>query len=149
MIVYIFRLTIECAEEDGMRYRSAMSCLLNKDGQVNLDCHLFTFSATKLFIFLIIFLCLHCHTKNLYFVFLISFQLSGESLKVKAVMLSNLTLTPLTFRLVTRQPFWLVDLDPSSNKEGKTRTHETDMHTLKPRHNFIVSLLNKSSLNTT
>ncbi|WAQ94651.1 DLEC1-like protein [Mya arenaria] len=92
-------LSIECAEEEGMRYRSAMSCLLNDIGQV-----------------------------------------SAESLQISSVMLSNLTLTPLTFRLVTKQPFWLVELDPSSNREGRTRTHETDMHTLKPRHNLIVKV---------
>ncbi|XP_052246606.1 deleted in lung and esophageal cancer protein 1-like isoform X3 [Dreissena polymorpha] len=91
-------LTIECGEEEGMRYRSAMSSLLSNG------------------------------------------QFIAESLQTNSVMLSNLTLTPLTFRLVTKQPFWLVELDPSSNKEGKTRTHSTDMHTLKPRHNLIVKV---------
>ena len=68
-------------------------------------------------------------------------QLKAESLSVNSVMLSNLTLTPLTFRLVTQKPFMLVELDPSSNKEGNTRAQSTDMHTLKPRHNLIVSFL--------
>ena len=50
-----------------------------------------------------------------------------------------LLLTPLTFRLVIQKPFMLVELDPSSNKEGNTRAQSTDMHTLKPRHNLVVS----------
>ena len=57
---------------------------------------------------------------------------------VNNVMLSNLTLTPLTFRLVTNKPFMMVDLDPSSNREGSTRAQSTEMHTLKPRHNLVV-----------
>ena len=55
------------------------------------------------------------------------------------------TLTPLTFRLVTQKPFMLVELDPSSNKEGNTRAQSTDMHTLKPRHNLVVSFLKRLS----
>ena len=47
------------------------------------------------------------------------------------------TLTPLTFRLVTQKPFMLVELDPSSNKEGNTKAQSTDMHTLKPRHSLV------------
>ena len=35
----------------------------------------------------------------------------------------------------------LVEFDPSSNKEGNTRAQSTDMHTLKPRHNLVVSFL--------
>ena len=35
----------------------------------------------------------------------------------------------------------LVELDPLSNKEGNTRAQSTDMHTLKPRHNLVVSFL--------
>ena len=66
-------------------------------------------------------------------------QLKAESLSVNSVMLSNLTLTPLTFRLVTQKPFMLVELDPSSNKEGNTRAQSTDIHTLKPRHNLVES----------
>ena len=60
------------------------------------------------------------------------------------------TLTPLTFRLVTQKPFMLVELDPSSNKEGTTRAQYTDMHTLKPRHNLVVSFfdLDPSNLQT-
>ena len=68
-------------------------------------------------------------------------QLKAESLLVNSVMLSNLTLTPLTFRLFTQKPFMLVELDPSSNKEGNTKAQSTDMHTLKPRHNLVVSFL--------
>lgn len=71
--------------------------------------------------------------------FLIFFQLKVEDLQTNAVMLSNMTLTPLTFKMVTKQPFTLVELDPSSNAAGLTRSHTTDMHTLKPRHNLIVS----------
>jgi len=67
-------------------------------------------------------------------------QLKMENLQMCAVMLSNQTLTPLTFRLVTKQPFTLIEIDPSSNSEGQTRTHSTDMHSLKPRHNLIVSI---------
>ena len=51
------------------------------------------------------------------------------------------TLTPLTFRLVSQKPFMLVELDPSSNKEGNTRAQSTDMHTLKQRHNLVASFL--------
>ncbi|XP_060555800.1 deleted in lung and esophageal cancer protein 1-like isoform X2 [Ruditapes philippinarum] len=99
-------LTIECAEEEGMRYRSAMSSLLKNDN-----------------------------------------QLLPESLQTQSVMLSNLTLTPLTFKLATKQPFVMVELDPYSNKEGLTRSHSTDMHTLKPRHNFIVKVAFQTSTN--
>ena len=60
---------------------------------------------------------------------------------VNSVMLSNLTLTPLTFRLVTNKPFIMVELDPSSNRDGSTRAQSTDMHTLKPRHNLVVRKL--------
>ena len=66
-------------------------------------------------------------------------QLLPECLQTQSVMLSNLTLTPLTFKLATKQPFVMVELDPYSNKEGLSRSHTTDMHTLKPRHNLIVS----------
>ena len=57
------------------------------------------------------------------------------------------TLTPLTFRLVTQKPFILVELNPSSNKEGNTRAQSTDMHTLKPRHNLVVSFLKTLTFN--
>ncbi|KAL4222937.1 Deleted in lung and esophageal cancer protein 1 [Mactra antiquata] len=92
-------LTIECGEEEGMRYRSAMSCLLKQDN-----------------------------------------TLLAESLQTNGVMLSNLTLTPLTFKLVAKEPFVMVDLDPSSNKERMSRSHGTDMHTLKPRHNLMIKV---------
>ena len=77
---------------------------------------------------------------RLYRIYL-GFQLKAESLTVNNVMLSNLTLTPLTFKLVTNKPFILVELDPSSNKEGNTRAQSTEMHTLKPRHNLVVSMI--------
>ncbi|XP_053374594.1 deleted in lung and esophageal cancer protein 1-like isoform X2 [Mercenaria mercenaria] len=99
-------LTIECAEEEGMRYRSAMSSLLKDD-----------------------------------------YQLLPESLQTQSVMLSNLTLTPLTFKLATKQPFVMVDLDPSSNREGLSRSNSTEMHTLKPRHNLVVKVAFQTSTN--
>ncbi|KAK3588190.1 hypothetical protein CHS0354_012251 [Potamilus streckersoni] len=92
-------LTIEPEDEEGMRYRTAMSDLLQENGTLKL-----------------------------------------ETLKICSVMLSNLTLTPLTFRLVTKRPFCLVELDPSSNPEKSTRAHQTDFNTLKPRHNLIAKV---------
>ena len=35
----------------------------------------------------------------------------------------------------------LVELDPLSSKEGNSRAQSTDMHTLKPRHNLVISFL--------
>lgn len=92
-------LTIECAEEEGMKYRSAMSNLLKDDG-----------------------------------------QLLSEDLQTCSVMLSNLTMTHLIFQLVVNEPFLLVDMDPSSNASGSSRTQATELHTLKPRHNLIVKV---------
>jgi hypothetical protein len=53
-------------------------------------------------------------------------------------MLSNRTLTPLTFRLKVKPPFVLVDLGHSMT-EQKARVLETDYHTLIPAHNIMVS----------
>lgn len=97
-------LNIECEDDDGMKYRSAMSDLLEGT-----------------------------HTK-------------GESFKVCGVKLSNQTQTPLTFRLVTKKPFILVELDPSTNKEGLTMAEMTDMQTLRPQHNLFVKVAFQTTL---
>ncbi|KAL5006767.1 hypothetical protein ScPMuIL_015573 [Solemya velum] len=94
-------LTVECTEEEGMQYMSAMSDLLEGN------------SAGRLL---------------------------PESLKVCSTVLYNNTETPLTFRLLTKLPFTLVDLNPLSNSEGAMRAQETDMNVLKPRHNLLVKV---------
>jgi hypothetical protein len=65
-------------------------------------------------------------------------QVSSESLRINTSMLSNNTETPLVFRMVTKRPFILVDVDPSTNEELSTRTTATQMQTLRPNHNLIV-----------
>ncbi|XP_056008414.1 deleted in lung and esophageal cancer protein 1-like isoform X2 [Ostrea edulis] len=98
-------LTIECHDDEGMRYRSAMSDLLQAGGQV-----------------------------------------SRESLRINTSMLSNNTETPLVFRMMTKKPFMLVDVDPSTNEELSTRTTATQMQTLRPNHNLIVQVAFQTSL---
>uniref|UniRef100_A0A8W8MX88 Deleted in lung and esophageal cancer protein 1 n=1 Tax=Magallana gigas TaxID=29159 RepID=A0A8W8MX88_MAGGI len=98
-------LTIECHDDEGMRYRSAMSDLLQAGGQV-----------------------------------------SNESLRIATSMLSNNTETPLVFRMMTKAPFVLVDMDPSTNVELSTRTISTQMQTLRPKHNLIVQVAFRTSL---
>ncbi|KAK3108686.1 hypothetical protein FSP39_013370 [Pinctada imbricata] len=63
-----------------------------------------------------------------------------ESLRVCSTMLSNQTETPLVFKLITKPPFLLVDLDPTSNKFSSTRSTETDYQTLRPQHNLLVKV---------
>ncbi|XP_012940303.1 deleted in lung and esophageal cancer protein 1 [Aplysia californica] len=72
-------------------------------------------------------------------------KVTSESLRVCSTMLSNNTLTPLTFRLKVEEPFLLVDLDPSSNAEGLTRGLSTSFCSLNPRHNFMVKVAFKVS----
>lgn len=66
-------------------------------------------------------------------------QVSNESLRIATSMLSNNTETPLVFRMMSKAPFVLVDMDPSTNVELSTRTISTQMQTLRPKHNLIVS----------
>ena len=54
-------------------------------------------------------------------------------------VLSNQTETPLAFRLITKPPFLLVDLDPSTNREEMTRAYATEFQTLRPQHNLPAS----------
>lgn len=63
----------------------------------------------------------------------------SESLRVNSTMLSNNTLTPLTFRLKVGDPFLLVDLDPENNSEGSSKALSTSFCTLNPNHNLMVS----------
>lgn len=72
--------------------------------------------------------------------FCIIVQISKESLRIATSMLSNNTETPLVFRVMTKVPFILVDMDPSTNVELSTRTISTQMQTLRPKHNLIVSV---------
>lgn len=72
--------------------------------------------------------------------FCIIVQVSKESLRIATSMLSNNTETPLVFRVMTKAPFILVDMDPSTNVELSTRTISTQMQTLRPKHNLIVSV---------
>lgn len=67
-------------------------------------------------------------------------KVSKESLRIATSMLSNNTETPLVFRMMTKAPFILVDMDPSTNVELSTRTISTQMQTLRPKHNLIVSI---------
>nr|XP_022304299.1 deleted in lung and esophageal cancer protein 1-like isoform X2 [Crassostrea virginica] len=98
-------LTIECHDDEGMRYRSAMSDLLQSGGEI-----------------------------------------SPEALRIATSMLSNNTETPLAFRMMTKEPFLLVDVDPTTNVELSTRTTSTQMQTLRPNHNLIVQVAFKTSL---
>jgi len=66
-------------------------------------------------------------------------QLLPESLSKRSLMLSNGTLTPLTFRLKVKSPFALVDLG-TPGSDNKSRVLETDYHTLRPAHNIMVHL---------
>ncbi|XP_013414779.1 deleted in lung and esophageal cancer protein 1 [Lingula anatina] len=92
-------LTIECTEDEGMRYRTAASDLL-KDGKVG-----------------------------------------KESLRVCSCNLSNYTGTPLTFKLLTRRPFTLVDIDPAADGHlGSGQVQESEMCTLRPQHNLLVKV---------
>ncbi|XP_021361346.1 deleted in lung and esophageal cancer protein 1-like isoform X1 [Mizuhopecten yessoensis] len=97
-------LNIEPTDEEGMRYRSAMSDLLLEGGR----------------------------TKE-------------ESSKVCSAVLANHTETPLTFKLITKPPFVLVDLNPSTNRAGATSIQETEMQTLRPQHNLLVKVAFQTS----
>ncbi|CAC5401955.1 unnamed protein product [Mytilus coruscus] len=94
-------LSMECMDEEGMRYRSAMSDLM-LDSQGNTH---------------------------------------SESFRVMGAILSNQTESPLAFRLISKPPFLLVDLDPSTNREELTKAYVTEFQTLKPQHNLPVSSL--------
>lgn len=93
-------LNMECRDEEGMRYRSAMSDLmLDRVGNTH-----------------------------------------SESFRIMGAVLSNQTETPLAFRLITKPPFLLVDLDPSTNQEEMTRAYVTEFQTLRPQHNLPVKV---------
>ncbi|XP_060064823.1 deleted in lung and esophageal cancer protein 1-like [Ylistrum balloti] len=98
-------LNIEPTDEEGMRYRSAMSDLLLEGGR------------TK-----------------------------PESSKVCSAVLANHTETPLTFKLITKPPFVLVDLNPTTNRDGATSIQETEMQTLRPQHNLLVKVAFQTSI---
>ncbi|CAG2230526.1 unnamed protein product [Mytilus edulis] len=93
-------LSMECMDEEGMRYRSAMSDLM-LDSQGNTH---------------------------------------SESFRVMGAILSNHTESPLAFRLISKPPFLLVDLDPSTNREELTKAYVTEFQTLKPQHNLPVKI---------
>ncbi|XP_033743778.1 deleted in lung and esophageal cancer protein 1-like isoform X2 [Pecten maximus] len=97
-------LNIEPTDEEGMRYRSAMSDLLLEGGRT-----------------------------------------IPESSKVCSAVLANHTETPLTFKLITKAPFVLVDLNPSTNRAGATTIQETEMQTLRPQHNLLVKVAFQTS----
>ncbi|XP_069130810.1 deleted in lung and esophageal cancer protein 1-like isoform X4 [Argopecten irradians] len=99
-------LNIEPTDEEGMRYRAAMSDLLLEGGRT-LD----------------------------------------ESSKVCSAVLANHTETPLTFKLITKPPFVLVELNPSTNRAGATTIQETEMQTLRPQHNLLVKVAFQTSTN--
>ncbi|RUS82779.1 hypothetical protein EGW08_009443 [Elysia chlorotica] len=63
-----------------------------------------------------------------------------EALRVCSTMLSNNTLTPLTFRLKVKDPWTLVDLDPVCTKDSASRAKDTLPCTLNPRHNLMVKV---------
>ncbi|GFR90269.1 deleted in lung and esophageal cancer protein 1 [Elysia marginata] len=63
-----------------------------------------------------------------------------EALRVCSTMLSNNTLTPLTFKLKVKDPWTLVDLDPACTKNSVSRALETLPCTLNPRHNLMVKV---------
>jgi hypothetical protein len=67
------------------------------------------------------------------------FQTHSESFRIMGAVLSNQTETPLAFRLITKPPFLLVDLDPSTNREEMTRAYATEFQTLRPQHNLPAS----------
>lgn len=67
-------------------------------------------------------------------------MIKPEALRVCSTMLSNNTLTPLTFKLKVKEPFTLVDLDPACTKESVSRALETLPCTLNPRHNLMVKV---------
>ena len=85
-----FRLTIECTEDEGMRYRAAASDLM-----------------------------LHGN-------------LAPQCLKLCSSTLSNMTETPLYFRMVSQEPFQIVQMDPVANRPV-AELLQTDVYTLKPR----------------
>ncbi|XP_041367117.1 deleted in lung and esophageal cancer protein 1-like [Gigantopelta aegis] len=67
-------------------------------------------------------------------------SLMPESLRACSMLLLNNTETPVTFRMKVNKPFWIVELDPSTNVAESTRALETNMHTLKPQHNLLVKV---------
>ena len=60
-----------------------------------------------------------------------------SSLSMCNAVLSNMTETPLSFRLMTSEPFHLVNLDPVTRKPVSQLLH-TDMITLRQRQNIKV-----------
>lgn len=72
-------------------------------------------------------------------------KVSAEALKICSTMLSNNTMTPLTFRLKVEEPFTLVDLDPGNSSNGSTKALSTAFCNLNPRHNLMVKVAFKIS----
>ena len=59
--------------------------------------------------------------------------------KVNSLTLSNTTLTPLHFQLLTRAPFFVVQMDKITEKP-RVAVEETPMTGLQPRQNMLVSV---------
>ncbi|KAK2147788.1 hypothetical protein LSH36_535g01010 [Paralvinella palmiformis] len=90
-------LTIECADDEGMLYRTAASDLLHEQ------------------------------------------KLQERSLKLRSAILTNNTKTPLYFRMLTAEPFSIVQLDSDTRKAVAQMT-STDMTSLRPRENAVVQV---------
>ena len=97
MIIVRFRLTIECTEDEGMRYRAAASDLM------------------------------------------VQGNLAPQCLRLCTSVLSNTTETPLRFRMISQEPFQIVQIDPVTNMPVM-QILRTDMMVIKPRQNAKVTI---------
>ena len=66
-------------------------------------------------------------------------ELVPECVKLQSATLSNHTLTPLQFRLLAREPFYMVEMDPATMRPA-AQLLQTDWCKLMPRQNVLVSL---------
>ncbi|CAL1533794.1 unnamed protein product [Lymnaea stagnalis] len=67
-------------------------------------------------------------------------KVSQQAHKLSSLKLTNDTFTPLTFKLKVKDPFLLVDLDPSISVEARSSAFETSPCTLNPREHIMVNV---------
>ena len=66
-------------------------------------------------------------------------QLKERSLKLRSAILTNNTKTPLYFKMLTAEPFSIVQLDSDTHRPTAQLT-STDITSLRPRENAVVCM---------
>ena len=67
-------------------------------------------------------------------------QMMQDVHKLSHVTISNTTLTPLNFRLMTQAPFHIVQMD-RIRERPRVILQQTPMSSLEPRQNMLVNIL--------